>query len=146
MRLANSACVISKPRIPRIRRPNASQSIEICFFLDFVLDIYLYIDKIALYRFIEFPRRPPTETKRCTSQIANAMSAQLSIVGNEEHMRSTQDNFARESRFAKLLYGDLSKSALNELKELLRRHKISVIGGDVKHLEGRWYITRSGLL
>jgi len=74
------------------------------------------------------------------------MSAQLSIVRNEEHMRSTQDNFARESRFAKLLYGDLSKSALNELKELLRRHKISVIGGDVKHLEGRWYITRSGLL
>src|SRR2546425_6315107 len=61
-------------------------------------------------------------------------------------MKSTQDNFARESRFAKLLYGDLSKSALSALKELLRRHKISVISGDVKHLEGGWFVTHSGLL
>jgi len=63
-----------------------------------------------------------------------------------EHMKSTQDNFARESRFAKSLYGDLSTCALNALKELLRRHKLSVISGDVKHLEGGWFITHGGLL
>jgi hypothetical protein len=61
-------------------------------------------------------------------------------------MKSTQDNFARESRFAKSLYGHLSKCALNALKELLRRHKLSVISGDVKHLEGGWFITHGGLL
>jgi len=61
-------------------------------------------------------------------------------------MKSTQDNFARESRFAKLLYGDLSKSALRALSELIRTHQVSVTNGDVKYLDGGWYVTHSGLL
>jgi hypothetical protein len=61
-------------------------------------------------------------------------------------MASTQHNFAREAKIAKLLYGDLSDSAVRLLKELLRRHSISVIHGDVKYLEGGWYVSHSGLL
>ena len=61
-------------------------------------------------------------------------------------MKSTQDNFARESRFAKLLYGDLSKSVMRALSELIQRHQVSVINGDVKYLDGGWYVTHSGLL
>ena len=61
-------------------------------------------------------------------------------------MKSTQDNFARESRFAKLLYGDLSKSVLRALRELIQRHQISITNGDVKYLDGGWYVTHSGLL
>ena len=61
-------------------------------------------------------------------------------------MKSTQDNFARESRFAKLLYGDLSKSVLQALSELIQRHQVSVTNGDVKYLDGGWYVTHSGLL
>ena len=61
-------------------------------------------------------------------------------------MRSTQDNFARESRFAKSLYGDLSKFVLRALRELIQRHEISVTSGDVKYLNGGWYVTHSGLL
>lgn len=61
-------------------------------------------------------------------------------------MKSTQDNFARESRFAKLLYGDLSKFALRALSELIQRHRVSVTNGDVKYLNGGWYVTHSGLL
>jgi hypothetical protein len=61
-------------------------------------------------------------------------------------MKSTQDNFARESRFAKLLYGDLSKSVLRALSELIQRHQVSVTNGDVKYLDGGWYVTHSGLL
>jgi hypothetical protein len=61
-------------------------------------------------------------------------------------MASTQSNFAREAKIAKLLYRDLSNPAVLMLKELLRRHSISVMHGDVKYLEGGWYVTHSGLL
>jgi hypothetical protein len=61
-------------------------------------------------------------------------------------MKSTQDNLARELRFAKLLYGDLSKPALHALRELIQRHQISVTNGDVRYLDGGWYVTHSGLL
>jgi hypothetical protein len=61
-------------------------------------------------------------------------------------MKPTGANLAQETKFAKLLCGDLSESTLHALKELLRRHKVSVINGDVKYLEGGWYITHSGLV
>ncbi len=61
-------------------------------------------------------------------------------------MKSTQDNFARELRFAKLLYGDLSKTVLRALGELIQKHQVSVTSGDVKYLDGGWYVTHSGLL
>ena len=55
-------------------------------------------------------------------------------------------NFAREMRFAKSLYGDLSKPVLRALRELIQRHQIFVTNGDVKYLDGGWYVTHSGLL
>jgi hypothetical protein len=61
-------------------------------------------------------------------------------------MKSDQYNFARESRFAKSLYSDLPKSVLRALGELVRRHQVSVISGDVKYFDGGWYVTHSGLL
>ena len=61
-------------------------------------------------------------------------------------MKSTQDNFARELRFAKSLYGDLSKPIFRALRELIQRHQVSVTSGDVKYLDGGWYVTHSGLL
>jgi hypothetical protein len=53
---------------------------------------------------------------------------------------------ARETKFAKLLCGDFPESALLLLTELLERHNISVVNGDVKYLGGGWYITHSGLI
>ena len=61
-------------------------------------------------------------------------------------MKIDRYNLARETRFAKSLYGDLSKSALRALRELIQRHQISVTNGDVKFLDGGWYVTHSGLL
>src|SRR6266849_6213734 len=61
-------------------------------------------------------------------------------------MKTPKTNFARESRFAKSLYGDLPKSVLRALGDLIQRHEISVTSGDVKYLEGGWYVTHSGLL
>ena len=61
-------------------------------------------------------------------------------------MKTHRYNLARETRFAKSLYGDLPKSALQNLRNLIQRHEISVTTGDVKYLNGGWYVTHSGLL
>jgi len=60
-------------------------------------------------------------------------------------MKPTRANLAQETKFAKLLCGDLSESTLHALKESLRRHQISVISGDVRYLGGGSYMTHSGL-
>ena len=61
-------------------------------------------------------------------------------------MKSTRYNLTRETRFAKSLYGNLPKSALDTLRRLIQEHHIYVVNGDVKYLNGGWYITHSGLL
>jgi len=61
-------------------------------------------------------------------------------------MEPSKVNLARETNFAKSLYGDLSKAVLHALKEIIQKHQISVANGDVKYLNGGWYVTHSGLL
>ena len=61
-------------------------------------------------------------------------------------MKPSETNLAREMKIAKSLYGDLCKSVLSALRELIQRHQISLTNGDVKYLDGGWYITHSGLL
>jgi hypothetical protein len=60
-------------------------------------------------------------------------------------MKPSQGNVARQTRFAKSLYGDLPESAIEALKELVQR-QFSVINGDLNYLEGGRYVTHSGLL
>jgi hypothetical protein len=60
-------------------------------------------------------------------------------------MKIHRYNLARETKFAKSLYRDLSKSVLRVLRELIQRHQILVTNGDVKYLDGGWYVTHSGL-
>jgi hypothetical protein len=43
-------------------------------------------------------------------------------------------------------WGDLSQAALSSLAQLTANHLLSVPAGDVLLLEGRWYVTHSGLL
>jgi hypothetical protein len=61
-------------------------------------------------------------------------------------VRNNKANFAYEARLAKSLCGVLSRTALKSLEGLIRRHKISLVEGDVKYLNGTWYVTHSGLL
>jgi len=61
-------------------------------------------------------------------------------------LKNPRYTFTRETRFAKSLYGDLSKPVLRALRELVQRHQISVTNGDVRYLAGGWYVTHSGLL
>jgi len=47
---------------------------------------------------------------------------------------------------ARRIWGALPKSTLEALKELTADHRLSLQSGDVLLLEGRWYVTHSGLL
>jgi len=49
-------------------------------------------------------------------------------------------------RLVKRLYSDLGKQTLAALRELTEEHALSVAAGDLKLLDGRWYVTHSGLL
>jgi len=57
-----------------------------------------------------------------------------------------RDNFAYETKLAKSLFGVSSRATLKSLEGLVRRHGFSLLDGDVKHLDGTWYVTHSGLL
>jgi hypothetical protein len=61
-------------------------------------------------------------------------------------MKNDAPNLAQETKFAKSLCRNLPKESVRVLKELLRKNRLSLINGDVIHLEGRWYVTHSGLL
>ena len=42
--------------------------------------------------------------------------------------------------------GEPSRVAFRALRELTTKHSLSVAGGDLQFLDGRWYVTHSGLL
>jgi len=49
-------------------------------------------------------------------------------------------------RNARRLWGGISIAAIQALTQLTEKHSLSVCAGDVLLLEGRWYVTHSGLL
>lgn len=50
------------------------------------------------------------------------------------------------AKLAVATWGELSQAALLNLKELTGRYALSVSAGDLQLLDGRWYVTHSGLL
>jgi hypothetical protein len=49
-------------------------------------------------------------------------------------------------RMAKRIWGNLPAAAIGSLKELTSKHSLSVRASEILLIEGRWYITHSGLL
>jgi hypothetical protein len=50
------------------------------------------------------------------------------------------------AKLALTTWGEVSQAALLKLKELTGRYALSVAAGDLQLLDGRWYVTHSGLL
>jgi len=50
------------------------------------------------------------------------------------------------TRDARAVWSDVSKSRIDELRALTRKYGISVALGDVRLLDGHWYVTHAGLL
>src|ERR1700722_10049154 len=54
--------------------------------------------------------------------------------------------FRSSARHARAIWGELSKGTMGSLKELVHRHRLSISSGDLRLLDGIWYVTHSGLL
>jgi len=55
-------------------------------------------------------------------------------------------SFRSNARLARQLWGEPSRIALRSLRDLTARYSLSVAAGDLQFLDGRWYVTHSGLL
>jgi hypothetical protein len=60
--------------------------------------------------------------------------------------RTKIDMFRSNADDARAIWGELSEAALSTLRDITRRHALSVPSGDLQLLDGRWYVTHSGLL
>src|SRR5713226_3674072 len=54
--------------------------------------------------------------------------------------------FRSNANLARQLWGEPSRIALHTLRDLTVRYSLSVAAGDLQFLDGRWYVTHSGLL
>jgi hypothetical protein len=60
-------------------------------------------------------------------------------------MRSSKKTGA-SIRIARQIWANLSRQALNRLREITEQHKFSIEAGDLTYLENGWYVTHTGLL
>jgi hypothetical protein len=61
-------------------------------------------------------------------------------------MKRNVVSFRSNAKLARQLWGEPSRIALRSLRELTARYSLSVAAGDLQFLDGRWYVTHSGLL
>lgn len=61
-------------------------------------------------------------------------------------MRTKESGFASNKRSARKRWGNVSAEGWQTLRQLINDHHFSVTSGDIILLDGRWYVTHSGLL
>ena len=61
-------------------------------------------------------------------------------------MRRPSVTWLANARHAQSIWGKLPATSMGALKQLTQSLALSVVGGDLLFLEGRWYVTHSGLL
>jgi hypothetical protein len=61
-------------------------------------------------------------------------------------MKRNVVSFRSNANLARQLWGEPSRIALRTLRDLTVKFSLSVAAGDLQFLEGRWYVTHSGLL
>jgi hypothetical protein len=66
--------------------------------------------------------------------------------GNARALMKATSMVRSNAKYAVAIWGKLPKVTLLGLKDLASRHALSVAAGDLQLLNGRWYVTHSGLL
>ena len=61
-------------------------------------------------------------------------------------MKEQKITFRLNMKLAKAIWGKVSATARDGLRELTARHALSVAFGDIQFIDGRWYVTHAGLL
>src|SRR6266478_3921616 len=84
-------------------------------------------------------RNKPRTRYSCASQPFRELSKGKS-------MKRKVVTFRANANLARQLWGEPPRIALRALRDLTLRYSLSVAAGDVQFLDGRWYVTHSGLL
>lgn len=61
-------------------------------------------------------------------------------------MKRQRKTSAAELRLANKIWGTLSRSSSEALTQLVEAHRLSISMGDLAFIDGRWYVTHTGLL
>src|SRR5882724_11323811 len=61
-------------------------------------------------------------------------------------IRNKSELFRQNVKFARRNWGGLTKNSLHTLAELTDTYRFSVVAGHLQLLDGRWYVTHTGLL
>lgn len=61
-------------------------------------------------------------------------------------MKKASTTWRRNRIAARLAWGSLDRETMNQLKSLTTKYCLSVAAGDLQLLNGRWYVTHSGLV
>jgi hypothetical protein len=61
-------------------------------------------------------------------------------------MKHSPSTWRRNRRSARLIWGALDRKAIDQLKSMTTKYCLSIAAGDVQLLNGRWYVTHSGLV
>src|SRR5579864_5224561 len=64
----------------------------------------------------------------------------------EDVMKNASNIWRRNRRTARLAWGIMDRATTDQLKILTTKYRLSVGAGDVQLLNGRWYVTHSGLV
>jgi hypothetical protein len=79
--------------------------------------------------------------------IPSNRSLQLNLRSQKSRPKRSLDSIFRSNlKHARIIWGELRTSAMRSLRDLSYAHALSVTAGDIQLLEGRWYVTHSGLL
>jgi hypothetical protein len=76
--------------------------------------------------------------------ISEKQSFQMRYQGG--FMKGNVVSFRSNAKLARQLWGEPSRITFRTLRDLTTKYSISVAAGDVQLLEGKWYVTHSGLL
>jgi len=66
--------------------------------------------------------------------------------GNDQNVKNWIRMYRANASCARKIWGALPRSMILNLKEISKRHELAVAAGDLLVLDGRWYITHTGLL
>ena len=79
------------------------------------------------------------------ADVAHERNNPVSVGIRKQKQRSKRLNLLN-SKLARSIWGRLSSIARTNLERLTQLHSLSVAAGDLQLLDGRWYVTHSGLL
>ena len=82
-------------------------------------------------------------SNKCAAILCSAVHC---IVVQGDLMKNPWSIWQRNRRSVRSIWGKLGREEMDQLRSLTTKYRLSVAAGDVQLLQGRWYVTHSGLV